>query len=59
MESGLNSVYFSHGSSMAAALAAGAVVEVATAVWDGRLRNGLAVVRPPGHHAEVPCGEGC
>ena len=36
----------------AALLAAGAGVAVAEAVLDGRARNGMALVRPPGHHAE-------
>ncbi|XP_073726422.1 histone deacetylase 4 [Misgurnus anguillicaudatus] len=42
-----------NGASSAAALktAVGSVVELALLVADGRLRNGFAVVRPPGHHA--------
>ncbi len=39
------------GSWEAALLAAGITVEVADAVLDGRADNGLALVRPPGHHA--------
>jgi acetoin utilization deacetylase AcuC-like enzyme len=35
-----------------ALLAAGGVIEVLDAVLDGRADNGLALVRPPGHHAE-------
>jgi len=35
-----------------ARLAAGAAVDLAREVASGRLRSGLAAVRPPGHHAE-------
>lgn len=42
-----------NGASSTAALktAVGSVVELALLVADGLLRNGFAVVRPPGHHA--------
>jgi acetoin utilization deacetylase AcuC-like enzyme len=43
--------YYSHGTWPAALLAAGATVELATRVASGELDNGLALVRPPGHHA--------
>jgi acetoin utilization deacetylase AcuC-like enzyme len=43
--------YYSPGSWTAALLAAGATVELAERVADGRLANGAAFVRPPGHHA--------
>src|SRR5262249_32126246 len=33
--------------------AAGATVDLTCAVLDGRFRRGLALVRPPGHHAEA------
>lgn len=36
----------------AARLAAGAVLDLAVRTAQGDLRNGFAVVRPPGHHAE-------
>uniref|UniRef100_A0A8C9Y805 histone deacetylase n=1 Tax=Sander lucioperca TaxID=283035 RepID=A0A8C9Y805_SANLU len=39
-------------SSSAARLAVGSVVEVVFKVATGELKNGFAVVRPPGHHAE-------
>jgi acetoin utilization deacetylase AcuC-like enzyme len=35
-----------------ARLAAGGVLEVVGTVLDGRAQNGVALVRPPGHHAE-------
>lgn len=36
----------------AARMAAGCVSELASKVASGEIRNGFAVVRPPGHHAE-------
>lgn len=47
-----NSIYFNGGSSEAAYLAAGSVIEVAEQVAEGKLDSGFAIVRPPGHHAE-------
>ncbi|CAA7030885.1 unnamed protein product [Microthlaspi erraticum] len=49
----LNSIYLNGGSSEAAYLAAGSVVEVAEKVAEGELDSGFAIVRPPGHHAEA------
>jgi acetoin utilization deacetylase AcuC-like enzyme len=42
----------SAGSSEAARLAAGSVIELCDAVSAGAVANGVALVRPPGHHAE-------
>uniref|UniRef100_A0A672VG40 Histone deacetylase n=1 Tax=Strigops habroptila TaxID=2489341 RepID=A0A672VG40_STRHB len=39
-------------SSGAARLAVGCVIELVSKVATGELKNGFAVVRPPGHHAE-------
>ncbi|KAG8379252.1 hypothetical protein BUALT_Bualt07G0069300 [Buddleja alternifolia] len=47
-----NSIYFNEGSSEAAYLAAGCVIEVAERVAKGELDSAFAIVRPPGHHAE-------
>ncbi|MBA3819504.1 MAG: histone deacetylase, partial [Deltaproteobacteria bacterium] len=43
--------YYSPGTWDAARSAAGSVVQLATDVLDGALSQGIAVVRPPGHHA--------
>jgi acetoin utilization deacetylase AcuC-like enzyme len=43
--------FYSPGSLDAALLAAGASVELAQQVMSGALDNGIAFVRPPGHHA--------
>jgi histone deacetylase 6 len=45
------SVYVNGESLHAARLAAGAAIDLATAVVRGSVQNGLALVRPPGHHA--------
>lgn len=42
----------------AARLASGCVLQLIDAVLDGRVRNGLAVVRPPGHHADAAMAGG-
>ncbi|XP_078279374.1 histone deacetylase 5-like [Rhinoraja longicauda] len=39
-------------SSSAAGMAVGCVIELGSKVAPGELKNGFAVVRPPGHHAE-------
>jgi histone deacetylase 6 len=45
--------YASADSARAARLAAGGLIELTLAVRSGRLTSGLALLRPPGHHAET------
>ena len=45
--------YASSHSSEAARLAAGGLVDLVRGVLDGDLASGLALLRPPGHHAEA------
>jgi histone deacetylase 6 len=45
--------YACRDSAQAARLAAGGLVDLALKVAGGGLANGLALLRPPGHHAEV------
>lgn len=52
------SLYLNAYSTVCARLACGSVIDMCAAVTKGRVRNGLAVVRPPGHHAEPGCGTG-
>ncbi|VEU20445.1 DEKNAAC101306 [Brettanomyces naardenensis] len=47
-----DSVYFNNDSYTSAKLAAGGAIEACKAVVEGKVKNALAVVRPPGHHAE-------
>ncbi|KAF7782606.1 hypothetical protein Agabi119p4_1982 [Agaricus bisporus var. burnettii] len=46
------SLYVMAGTTRAALLSCGGVIEAALAVAQGRLKKTLAIVRPPGHHAE-------
>ena len=39
-------------------MAAGCVIELAFKVASGDLKNGFAIVRPPGHHAETHQAKG-
>nr|XP_044991661.1 histone deacetylase 9 isoform X8 [Jaculus jaculus] len=45
-------------SSGAARMAVGCVIDLASKVASGELKNGFAVVRPPGHHAEESAAMG-
>lgn len=47
-----DSVYFSGESFHSAKLSCGGVIECSKAVVEGTVKNAIAVVRPPGHHAE-------
>uniref|UniRef100_A0AAR2KFL9 Protein deacetylase HDAC6 n=1 Tax=Pygocentrus nattereri TaxID=42514 RepID=A0AAR2KFL9_PYGNA len=53
-----NSIYISNESYRSALLAAGACFNSAQAILTGQVRNCVAIVRPPGHHAErdTACG---
>ncbi len=46
-----NSVFMSSASMECARMATAAAVDVAKAVYKGDVQNGMALVRPPGHHA--------
>jgi acetoin utilization deacetylase AcuC-like enzyme len=50
--------YFSAGSAAAARLAAGGTVDLVRRIYRGELANGVALVRPPGHHAEAAAAMG-
>ena len=52
------SIYLNAASLDAASRAAGAVLDLADAVVSGRAKNGMALVRPPGHHAEAHAAMG-
>eukprot|EP00050_Salpingoeca_kvevrii_P017376 m.64561 g.64561 ORF g.64561 m.64561 type:complete len:468 (+) comp7527_c0_seq1:2-1405(+) len=53
-----NSIYLNKKSLACARLAAGCTCELTHQVLLGAVRNGAAVVRPPGHHAEQHCAMG-
>ncbi|KND01266.1 hypothetical protein, variant 1 [Spizellomyces punctatus DAOM BR117] len=48
-----NDVYFSDATADAASLSCGGAIAVAEAVWLGHVENAIALIRPPGHHAEA------
>lgn len=47
-----SSLYLNEYSALCARFSAGSLIEMCDAVVAGRIRNGFAVIRPPGHHAE-------
>ncbi|XP_030566798.1 histone deacetylase 4 isoform X2 [Drosophila novamexicana] len=49
----LDTTWNEHHTAIAARMAAGCVIDLAFKTAKGDLRNGFAVVRPPGHHAEA------
>uniref|UniRef100_A0A4W6EI16 Histone deacetylase 6 n=1 Tax=Lates calcarifer TaxID=8187 RepID=A0A4W6EI16_LATCA len=53
-----NSIYINNQSFQSAQLAAGSCFNAVEAILSGEVSNGVAIVRPPGHHAErdSPCG---
>ena len=52
------SLYLNPYSTFCARISCGCVLEMCDAVASRRVRNGFAVVRPPGHHAEPTFGTG-
>lgn len=53
-----DSIYVNNDSYLSAKLSCGGTIEACKAVIEGRVKNSLAIVRPPGHHAEpnTPAG---
>lgn len=53
-----NSIYINNQSFLCAQLAAGSCFNAVDGILSGQVSNGVAIVRPPGHHAErdAPCG---
>ena len=48
-----DSIYFNQLTFKTALLSAGGAIETAKAVVSGQVKNAIAVIRPPGHHAEA------
>lgn len=53
-----DSVYFHPKTFDSAMLSAGCTIELVSAILENKIKNGMAIVRPPGHHAmyEEVCG---
>ena len=53
IEKTFDSIYFNQSTYNAALLSAGAAIETCLAVAAGdKVKNAIAIIRPPGHHAE-------
>lgn len=52
LERQFDSIYFNKLSYMSALLSTGGAIDTCRAVVNRRLKNAIAVIRPPGHHAE-------
>lgn len=48
----MDSIYLSKNSPMCARLSAGGAIEACRAILNEQTKNAIAVIRPPGHHAE-------
>ncbi|ORY78637.1 hypothetical protein BCR37DRAFT_382288 [Protomyces lactucae-debilis] len=53
-----DSMYFNNETAYCARLACGGAIETCKAVAEGRCKNAIAVIRPPGHHAEPEFASG-
>ena len=53
-----HSVYMNKNSVECAKMAAGCAIDLTRGICDGEIQNGLALIRPPGHHAmrKEACG---
>ncbi|RDW95348.1 hypothetical protein BP5796_01111 [Coleophoma crateriformis] len=52
MDTGRKSLYVGNLTHMAALISAGGAIETCKNVVTGKVKNAIAVIRPPGHHAE-------
>ncbi|KAF9157216.1 Histone deacetylase hda1 [Actinomortierella ambigua] len=53
-----NSIYLNQTSAFCARLSCGSLLELCKTVALGHVLNGVAIIRPPGHHAEPNCAGG-
>lgn len=53
-----DSIYFNRLSFISSLLSCGGAIETCEAVASGKVKNAIAVIRPPGHHAECSAAMG-
>lgn len=58
LDTGKTSLYVGHFTQQAALISCGGAIETCKNVVDGTLKNAIAIIRPPGHHAECANGMG-
>ena len=58
LDNGRTSIYIGNFTLEAALISCGGAIETCKRVVDGTVKNALAVIRPPGHHAESHCAMG-
>ncbi|XP_076657244.1 histone deacetylase 6 isoform X2 [Halictus rubicundus] len=58
LASSFNSIYFHPETWTSASVSTGSLLQVVGSVLNGESQSGVAIIRPPGHHAEddMPCG---
>lgn len=52
-DEGRKSLYVGNLTTLAAFISAGSAIETCKSVVEGKVKNAIAVIRPPGHHAEA------
>jgi histone deacetylase 6 len=58
LEKTFDSIYFHPQTYLCALLSTGGAIETCIAVATGVVKNAIAVIRPPGHHAECKFSKG-
>jgi len=48
-----NSIYFNEHTFTSASIAAGSLIDLTSKVISNEIKNGIAIIRPPGHHAHT------
>jgi len=53
-----NSIYLNENTFISASIAAGSLIDLTSKVVNNELNNGVAIIRPPGHHAHINKAKG-
>lgn len=54
----MDSVFLSKNTGLCSRLSAGGAIAACRAIWKGEVKNAVAIIRPPGHHAEHDAARG-